>query len=51
MGLRVPYWVTPTEALDAQGLAELQATLALRMLGAKESDVEAAWPRIAKGRR
>jgi AcrR family transcriptional regulator len=51
MGLRVPYWFTPSAALDAEGLAELQATLALRTLGTKENDVERARPRIAQGPR
>jgi AcrR family transcriptional regulator len=36
MGLRVPYWFTAGESLEAQELADLQATLALRMLGRKE---------------
>ena len=51
MGLRVPYWFTAGESLDAPELADLQATLALRMLGTKESDLEPSPPRIAKGRR
>jgi AcrR family transcriptional regulator len=51
MGLRVPYWFKAGESLDAAELADLQATLALRMLGTKESDLEPARPRIAKGRR
>jgi AcrR family transcriptional regulator len=33
IGLRVPYWYTPDEALDPATLADLQAALALRMLG------------------
>lgn len=51
MGVRVPYWFTAGKSLDAPALSELQATLALRMLGTKESDLEPGPLHIAKGRR
>jgi AcrR family transcriptional regulator len=34
MALRIPYWFEPSAALTIDGLAEAQATLALRMVGA-----------------
>jgi AcrR family transcriptional regulator len=34
MGLRIPYWYQPTAGLAIDTLADLQAELALRMLGA-----------------
>lgn len=34
MGLRIPFWYEPTPELDIERLADVQADLALRMLGA-----------------
>ncbi|MDY7229351.1 TetR/AcrR family transcriptional regulator [Hyalangium rubrum] len=35
MGLRIPYWFEPSDALDINALADLHAELALRMLGGR----------------
>ncbi len=37
MGLRIPYWYEPSEALPIDRLADLHAELALRMLGVRLS--------------
>jgi AcrR family transcriptional regulator len=48
MGLRVPYWYTPDEALERGEVADLQAVLALRMLGTKEADLERTAPSTSR---
>jgi AcrR family transcriptional regulator len=35
MGMRIPYWYSPALGIDAEELAQTQAELAARMLGAK----------------
>lgn len=38
MGVRIPLWFTPTPDCDVEDLAQRQALLALRLVGARRSD-------------
>lgn len=49
MGVRIPYWYRPGLQLEPTELADVQAALALRMLGTSEATIQQTAARHSKG--